>query len=254
MTHAAESTHWYSADGSPAYEVMGANGKLRPTTLRDARKLDLVPSVTTVIRCASAPGLERWKQNQVLMAALTLPRREDEPEADWLQRVMRDSQEQGKKAAERGTLIHAAIQGHYEGQPPAPELWPHVKAAKETVDGWIQSNWTPEKSFCHRYGFGGKVDLSCPSAVLDFKTKEFGPDDKLSTWDEHAMQLAAYRVGLGIPDARCAIVYVSASNPGLAKLIEIESEELSNGWQMFQGLLAYWQAKNKYWPSERLAA
>jgi len=252
MTHIAESTHWYSADGSPAYEVTGANGKLRPTTLRDARKMDLVPSVTTVIRCASAPGLEYWKIKQAVMAALTYPGMKGDDGDIAL--VIADSKAQAKKAAERGTMIHAAIQGHYEGQPPAPDFWPHVKAAKETVEGWIQSNWTPEKSFCHRYGFGGKVDLSCPSAVLDFKTKEFGPDDKLDTWDEHAMQLAAYRVGLGIPDARCAIVYVSASNPGLARLLEINSDDLANGWQMFQGLLSYWQAKNKYWPSEKLAA
>ena len=68
------------------------------------------------------------------------------------------------------------------------------------------------------------------------------------------MQLAAYRVGLGITDARCAIVYVSVSQPGVSRLIEIDAEKLSRGWQMFRGLLAYWQAKNKYWPSEKLAA
>ena len=92
MTHASESMHWYGRDGSPQYQLIGANGKERPPTLRDARKLGLVPSVTSIIRCAAAPGLERWKQEQVLMAALTLPRNPDEPEAIWLRRVMQDSQ------------------------------------------------------------------------------------------------------------------------------------------------------------------
>jgi hypothetical protein len=133
MAHASESMHWYGQDGSPQYTLIGANGKERPPTLRDARKLGLVPSVTSVIRCAAAPGLERWKQEQVLMAALTLPRRPDEPEADWLRRVVQDSQEQGRRAAERGTAIHAAIQGHYEGVPPQEEYWRFVSGAKEAV-------------------------------------------------------------------------------------------------------------------------
>ena len=37
ILHAAESTHWYTKGGTPAYMILGKNGKLRPTTLRDAR-------------------------------------------------------------------------------------------------------------------------------------------------------------------------------------------------------------------------
>lgn len=249
ISHAAESLHWYSRDGSPAYQVEAAKGGMRPTTLRDARKLGLVPSVTSVIRSAAAPGLERWKQEQVLLAALTLPRNSDEPESAWLNRMMTDSKEQGRKAAERGTAIHAAIQGHYEGEAPSPEFWPHVSAAKEAIAEHFkmyQAKWIPEKSFAHQLGFGGKTDLHCPEVVLDFKTKEFKEDDDLKTWDEHAMQLAAYRVGLNIPNARCAIVYVSASVPGLARVLEIKEDELAKGWSMFRGLLTYWQAKSGY--------
>jgi hypothetical protein len=45
------------------------------------------------------------------------------------------------------------------------------------------------------------VDLICtdPWFVVDFKTKEFGPEDDLKTWDEQAMQLAAYREGQQAP-------------------------------------------------------
>jgi len=138
MTHAAESTHWYGRDGSPCYTIIGKNGNERPTTLRDARTLLLVPSVTTVIKCAAAPGLERWKQEQVLYAALTLPKIDGEPEKDYLARIMRDAGERAKQAAERGTIIHAAIQGHYEGVPPPEELWPHVKGAADAVAEWLK--------------------------------------------------------------------------------------------------------------------
>jgi hypothetical protein len=69
------------------------------------------------------------------------------------------------------------------------------------------------------------------------------------------MQLAAYRSGLGISEARCAIVYVSVSQPGLVRLMEIPQEDLKKGWVMFYSLLQYWKAKNGYEPAfERLAA
>jgi len=105
-----------------------------------------------------------------------------------------------------------------------------------------------ERSFAHPLGFGGKVDLSGDDFVIDFKTTE-KPLTELLTWDEHACQLWAYRFGLGIPDARCAIVYVSVSEPGLARLIEIPEAGLVRGGEMFRALLDFWKAKNKFDPS-----
>lgn len=243
VTHAAESTHWYDREGKPAYTVKAKAGHDRPTTLADARKLSLVPSVTTIIKCAAAPGLEYWKTQQAILAALTLPIVAGEASEAYLSRILADSKEQAKKAAERGTAIHAAIQGHYENEPPPPEFFPHVMGAKGAVNAWHSAKWTAERSFAHGMGFGGKCDLSCGHAVLDFKTKEFSEGDDLKTWDEHAMQLAAYRQGLGLLGARCAIVYVSVTKPGLAKLIEIPESELVKGWKCFYSLLQFWKAK-----------
>lgn len=245
--HVAESTHWYSRSGEPAYEVEGKTGR-RPTTLRDARKLGLVPSVTTIIKSASAPALELWKAKQVMLAAMTLPRNPDESDDSFCARVMHDSKEQARKAAARGTAIHAAIQGQYEGEIPDEADWPFVKGCVEAIHAHCEDwPWCAESSFAHPLGFGGKCDLSSKGWVIDFKTKEFAADADLSTWDEHAMQLAAYREGLGLHKARCAIVYVSTTTPGLAKVLEIPEDELARGWTMFNALLHYWSAKNKYW-------
>jgi hypothetical protein len=257
MTHAAESTHWYTREGKPAYTVKAKAGHDRPTTLADARKMGLVPSVTTIIKSAAAPALERWKLDQMLHAALTLPRLDGELEAQWIERVWTDSRETAKKAAERGTAIHAAIQGWFEDDGcPDAEMWQHVNGAIQSLKTAFEIQpWKAERSFASALGFGGKCDISCPVAVCDFKTKEFGPDDDLKTWDEHAMQLAAYRHGLGLEKARCAIVYVSVSNPGLARLIEIPEPDLKKGWTMFYSLLHYWKAKTGFESAfERLAA
>jgi hypothetical protein len=81
--------------------------------------------------------------------------------------------------------------------------------------------------------------------VIDIKTKEFTDPDKVDGYDEHLMQLAAYRVGLGIPEARCANVFVSRNVPGLVVVKEWEHDDLIRGWKMFMALLQYWQLKNK---------
>lgn len=247
MTHIAESLHWYAQDGSPAYEVEAVKGGMRPATLRDARKLGLVPSVTTIIKCAAAPGLERWKANQVLLAALTLPRQIGETDDAYARRVMDDSREQARKAAEKGTAIHAAIQGHYEGAAPDESLWPYVKAAAAELDERVETAWVAEKAFAHPLGFGGKVDLHTsdgPGVVADVKSKDFGPDSDKLAWDEHCIQLAAYRVGLGMPKAECFNLFVSTRQPGLVRVHVWSEDDLQRGWRMFQSLLDYWKAKN----------
>lgn len=253
IKHAKESGHWYTREGDPAYTVKSSKGEDRPTTLRDARKLDLVPSVTTILGVAAKPGLEIWKQNQVLLAALTLPRQEGESEQDWMERIIEDSKKQGREAAEFGTAIHAAIQAHFEGDSYDPDFKNYVEGAVMAISSHFNDwEWISEKSFCHEIGFGGKCDLHVPSSyrfegfVVDIKTKDFGPEDKVAGYDEHLLQLAAYRMGLRIPTARCANVFVSRNHPGLAHVIEWSQEDLDRGWQMFVKLVEFWQLKNNH--------
>lgn len=232
MTFASEAGHWYTQDGEPAYEVLGKNGKLRPTTVRDARKLNLAPSVTTIIRCAAAPGLEKWKR--------------DNP--DW-ETISGD-------ARDLGTQIHGCIETCFRDQHYDPQA-PHydaVSGAFDALDGWCGSDVLPEKSFCHPIGYGGKCDVHKPGFVADFKSKDFTEDKLPLTYENHSMQLAAYREGFGMPTARCAIIYVSTAVPGLTHLVEICQADLDCGWEMFRALLTYWQWKNQHFPIEELLA
>ena len=156
---ATQGGHWYAPDGKPSYTVTGANGKERPATLRDARKLGLVPSVTKIIGLLDKPGLNQWREEQVIMSALTLPRHEGEYDAEFIARVKFDSRERTKKAAERGTDLHTDIERAIQGKPHGHEQ--HVKAlveemAKYGIDFYAGN---AEKSFAHHLGFGGKVDF-----------------------------------------------------------------------------------------------
>ena len=237
-----ESGHWYTKDGSPAYTTVGKTGE-RPTTLRDARKLGLLPSVTTINGMLSKAGLDTWKQQQVLLAALTLPRQDGEPEQEWLARVMQDSKATGREAAERGTAIHAIIEAYFD-QVYMPEKPAYLDAIDKALkDAFGEQLWLSEKSFGHPLGFGGKCDLMASSGfVVDFKTKE-ADLDKIDVFFEHEMQLAAYREGLGMPTARSAIVFVNGKT-NQVKLIEVSQEKLQSGWECFEHLLRVYQIKN----------
>lgn len=245
---ATQAGHWYDRFGNPRYTIIGKNGKERNTTLRDAREHALVPSVTTILRQAAAPGLERWKIGNAIKSALVLARQEGESDDAYLARIMSDSEEISRKARDRGTAIHGAIEGHYIGRVPDIDLWKQVASAVDCLaDNCGAQSWKPEKSFAHQLGFGGKVDLHSEEWVIDFKTTD-KPLDGLKTWDDHAMQLAAYQVGLDVPKAKCAICYVSSVSVG-ARLIELNDGEIAKGWAMFLALLDFWRAKNGYDPS-----
>lgn len=249
IVRASESQHWYTRTGDPAYTVKNKEGHQRPTTLRDARKLGLVPSVTTIIKCAASPGLEAWKLQQMMLAALTLPRAPEESEESFISRIQTDSKEQAKMAAERGSEVHAALESFFETRHVTTKFADAVLGTEgEIVKVFGDMEWSTEKSFAMN-GFGGKVDLHSKDGqgvVIDFKTKEFTSEtmDKAQGFDEHLMQLAAYRVGLEIPQARCANVFVSVTQPGLVVIREWTQEDLARGWKMFNSLLEFWYAKS----------
>ena len=245
MAHVKESTHWYNQNGEPAYTVLGKNGEERATTLRDAKKLNLVPSVTTILAEANKPALNGWKENQVLMSALTLSLIAGETESEWIARIKLDAKEHAKNAALKGTEVHAWIQGDFEGRFNLPlEAYGYgVIARNEVLDktGVSAKNWFCEKSFC-KDGYGGKVDLHTPQYVIDIKTKDSDLKD-IKTYNEHAMQLAAYRNGLGFPSAHCGILFISTLDKS-ARLVMVEEGDLIKGSKMFVALKNYWYAKS----------
>ena len=232
--------HWYALDGTPRYTYINKKGGVSNTTVREARKFGWVPSVTTILKLAAAPGLVKWMKEQVAKAAYSARPREGESEADYLARILPLAEEVAKNARDRGTDIHGAIERLDRHGPYAA----HVDAAMEAVTEWAGIlDWDSERSFASPLGYGGKLDLSAPGFVCDFKTTD-KPLDGLRLWPDHRRQLAAYRMGLGMPEARCAICYVSSVVPE-ARLIELDGEELEQGWREFKALLEFYRAANK---------
>lgn len=245
--------HFYERDGTPRYYVKSANGNLRDSTIADARKNHWLPSVTEILNVVAKPQLEVWKINQGILAALTLPRWDDEPEEDYLKRIMADSKQQAKDAAEEGTRIHDQIERSYKGLRVDEYYKPHVESARTKVEELFPgvTDWVAEASFGSPLGYGGKVDLHSPSTghVVDFKGKDGDfSDGKKLAYDQH-WQLSAYQQGLIVPIADCANVFVSRTHPGKAAGHKWNADEMAQGWEVFSAALKLWVAIKKFDPS-----
>lgn len=248
-----EGGHWYTETGEPMYTVMGkTTGRPRATTLRDAKKLNLFPSVTGIMKVIAAPGLEQWKREQLLLSSVTLPWLPGEDAEAFVKRVLADSDAQAAKARESGTACHGTIENMLLGKSFERQWAEHALAFCNACEEWMGTlkGVEPEKCFSHPIGYGGKSDVPNASVnmLADIKTKEFTEDKLPDIYDEHPMQLAAYREGLEMPGARCAIFFVSTLVPGLVHRVEVPEAELQRGWDMFCLAVQLWQLKNRYVP------
>lgn len=245
--------HWYGRDGSPQYTIKGANGVERDTTLRDARKLGLVPSVTTILGVQDKPALLTWKQNQILHAAMEHPFKDGFDPKVWAKQIVDKSNKIGREAAERGSIIHDALEQYYLTGDTKDDAFiePVVNFMHEHFPG---VPWVPEASFTSlEYGYGGKVDMHSPQGiVLDFKTKDTADVKKMVAYDGHHMQTAAYAVGLAeslrfdnsmsTHKVRRYNLFISTHTPGLITLTE--SANFDKDWGMYYNLLMFWQLSN----------
>lgn len=246
-----QSEHWYDLLGNPVYEVERSNGKgKRPTNLADAKKLNLVPSVTGIIDLLAKPQLETWKQNNILEAACNNSMFNFDSSDEWKQSVIQEAQSVSFEAAKRGTEIHDQLERYFSGEKVKTMALPYISSAIEAVKEILATGWIPEQSFASILGYGGKIDLHHPDGyVIDFKTKEFTKKDikkKQFVYDSHAMQLAAYRNGLGMPNATCINIFISINEPGTVHIHTWKEEEITRGWEMFHHLLELWKLIKKY--------
>tara|TARA_R100000234_G_scaffold115175_2_gene90936 strand:- start:83 stop:874 length:792 start_codon:yes stop_codon:yes gene_type:complete len=253
----SEGGHWYDQHGNQIAEVERSSGKgMRKPTLRDARKNNWGPGVTTIIGCAAAPGLNRWRQQQAALSAIRIHRYVNDTDEDWMSRVLEDAAKIAKEAAAEGSRIHKAIEQHYRGEEFDKFYRAHVLCVADLIEEHCPTAttlhpWLAEQGIAHPWGYGTKADLHSEAWVLDFKGRDGNQDvfDNLRTYESHWMQLAATRQALGgDTHKRCAIVYISRTHPGTCSFVEVTEDELERGLAMFKAQLDYWQAKQRHKP------
>ena len=242
---ATEGGHFYDKSGEPRYTYINKKGEEKKTTLREARKFGWVPSVTEIQKLAAKPGLDQWKIDQTILACLTMPKVEGESEQDYIKRLKEDSKAQAKVAADKGTEIHGYIERGFRGElQPEDKGYEYYMSVEATICNECGAQeWHTEKSFASSLGYGGKLDLHNEKYLIDFKGTD-KPLESLKTWDEHAMQLAAYSYGIkpGGVFHQCGICYIHRDTAE-SKLIWLKEAEIIKGWECFLALLDFWYAK-----------
>lgn len=244
-----ENGHWYKRDGTPCYEVPRAKGDgMRATTLADARKMDLLPSVTTICRVLNAPALNEWRCRNAAMAVATTPRLADEPLDAFVERCLNvDAESESDAAKQLGTDIHDAVECLLTDKPFHPKFDTFVSAACAKV--WEFGKLVAAEKVVCSNDYAGKVDCIVEGNsiyVLDFKTTKA---KKLPTksYSEHRLQLAAYANALGNTGDKKIItanIYISTINAG--EISVCENQNWQTDFDMFQKVKALWYWQNDF--------
>jgi len=268
-----ESGHWYSRDGKPCHTQptkKGAKHPTRPTTVADARKLGLLPSVSAMTKMLSAPGLERHKLAEVAKACYRSPAHPGEDMDTYVNAMIEASTEDLGKAADLGTKIHAYLEKHYTEKLTSEDMAESVEINNteylmfgicdpviEAVEKLNITIVASEKVLVNDlHGYAGTTDILFRTdntvGVLDFKSKKTKPGVKVEPIDVHAMQIAAYI------DAHWGIytagptegynVYISTTEIGRVEIVRYSHAELLAAFEDFKCLCHLWRSRNQYDP------
>ena len=256
--------HFYSKDGEPRHWVPMAKDatKMRPTRTADAKKNGWVPSVTTILNTLDKPALVDWKVRQHLETAYDVDGSGMEL-SDYIAEVKRLTELRMDAAPSAGTDIHDILERWMLGEKVTerPDIIKNVSDAIKEHAG--TTALIPEVRFASPAGFAGMADIFMPDSaaydlrapggmsefdpgwVIDYKTKmtadKFKPGKM--AYADHARQLAAYRNGLGVPDARCANLFICIET-GEVDFHEHAQSSLDRGWGTFLDCLSIWQREN----------
>ena len=238
------------------HTVVGRNGKERNTTVRDARKFGLLPSVTNVTGIVHKEGVTRWKMDYCVQAALTLPRKEGEGLDAFTDRVVDDAEQAMSAAAEFGSRFHAGAQRVAEnplGLSENEELYEWLVEYR----GWMETNiekvlWTEKVLVNRAGGYGGTADMLCVHrkhglCLVDLKTQKIAPGRTGRVYPGWKYQLAAYRQVVG-REVTCMNLIIDSTRPRIDGEYFHGPEEMDRAWQVFQAAMFIWRHEKDYLP------
>lgn len=267
-TYSVDGSHWYSTKGDPCYELPKKDGSgMKNPTLADARKLNLLPSVTTILKILDKPALNDWRVEQGVLAVLTTPRLKDETDDDFVHRVLhveRIQDQEGQKARDKGTEIHAALEAYFLGQGFDEALRPWIEPAAKAI--MERGQLVTAEKILVGDAYAGKVDLiqECPECwwITDWKTSKTLPDPKKGAWFEHRVQAAAYAAAFArrldkggmIPEdtkpIRTCNVYISTVEVGNFVVCDHDPDWQKTFNMGFYPLMQVWALMNNYSPKQ----
>lgn len=251
-------SHWYRNDGAPVHEMPTQAGGTRPTTIRDARNLKLLPSVTNILGVIAKPQLDVWKLNQVALAAVQNPKQPGESDEYWMRRIVEASKQPVIDAADLGSRIHEALELATADQPFDETLRVYV----EPVVAWLRTTGITlvEREVVlvnAREGYAGRCDAlfrygKAGTGVIDFKTRKTEPGKTVTPYDGQGAQLAAYAAcyfgAEALPKCLLANIYISTTEPGRMEVCK--HEDAPGEYEYFLHCAAVWRKLKGYDPRQ----
>jgi hypothetical protein len=242
--------HWYDKTGAPKHHE-GKGGK--DTTLREARKLNLYPSVTTVGQVVAKFALTNWLQEEAALVAgneafadgygiypdaMLVRDLGDTKDRKWARKMVAKAKEKTMAKADAGTDIHDLLERYQKHDVVKTVDVPMCAAVHGLIEektglDFIE-DFEAEMRFCDtKHGYAGMCDLSGEEWIIDYKSKDT-VSPKTRGFPEQAEQLAAYAHGLGYPNARLANVFISREDP--SQVVWFEHKD-PMAWERFRHTL-----------------
>lgn len=230
-------------------------GELRPTRITDVRKWHkegrvVAPGVSEVKDVLAKHALINWKIDQHLRQAYRNPDLSTDNEDAYLAEIKRITETAMEVAPQAGTDFHELMQLFFQSKLPGsnPFYGLCAKVHQEILhqNGGVTGQYRVEEYFMGE-GFGGTIDLITPCPIIcDYKTKQTAAKFKPGkmAYDDHRMQLAAYREGAGLPNARCCNIFICLED-GQTDFHEHPEKDLQKGWALFEHCLKIWQIQNE---------
>lgn len=266
-------SHYYTQDGLPCHTQptkKGAKNPDRPTDVRDARRLNLFPSITGITAMLANDGLTRYKQMMVAEEAFKRPVIGGESVQEYTAFLLDQASKPAEEAADLGSKIHALLEAHGKGEAvdmeemltfPSTGQQVAVKAVVQPVLDRVESLCV--KALGHEvvavnaeYGYAGTLDMPWTQqttlGLMDYKTSKTKPGEPVTPRLSYAMQLAAGLVAFSgsasFFHCRAQNIFISTTEPGRVDVIEYNGKELAEAWEAFKACLVLWRTVNKHDP------
>ena len=261
--------HWYTKEGIAAHTQpttsKTAKNPSRPTTIKDAKKLKLYPSVTSILKLIHNEMLQRWKYRKVVEACFNRPLVGDEGLEEYTDFILAKAFDEADDAAQLGTRIHHCIETLIKGE---DNIHPQdiINYAEDAINRMetlginvVASEFVTVNP---EYGYAGTTDIAFKAndgvitGILDFKSKRTHEGDPVIPSFGHAAQLAAYYASYWkdkweesyFKNAVGYNIYISTTEPGRIDVVKYDGDQLAKEFEMFENACGIWRYKNNYDP------
>jgi hypothetical protein len=223
-------SHYYHPNGESCFSVTGKNGLERKTTIRDARSKGLYPSITTILKIIANDSLLDWIRQNDILAALTARRIDGENDEALISRIIEESNQTAKNAAEWGSGIHALISEYITTKNIKDDILPNFwYDIMKWIDNHLSCGKSEETLVNHDLRIGGTIDyqgnVDGRKCLLDFKTQGTKKNKPVRYYDSWAYQLGGYLALTSLDNDICNVIISSSELGRIEYYIYIEQEK-----------------------------